>query len=66
MEASPLSHQARPSAFLPKIAQLYDDLFHVRSSANVGYRSVAECKIGQRRGLAGFGRILAGILFAET
>ncbi|KAL8793571.1 MAG: hypothetical protein Q9195_003834 [Heterodermia aff. obscurata] len=28
MEASPLTHQARPSAFLPKIAQLYDDLFH--------------------------------------
>jgi len=31
MEASPLTQQARPISFQPKITQLYDDLFKVRT-----------------------------------
>jgi hypothetical protein len=30
MEASPLTQQARPETFKPKIVQLYENLFNVR------------------------------------
>ena len=47
MEASPLTQQARPGSFLPKIAQLYDDLFRVCSWSFLYEERVLSFSIGQ-------------------